>query len=222
MTLIAQLTDLHVLAGGALAYGRVDTLEHLRRAVDHLNALPLDGIAITGDLVENGRSESYETLRPELDRLFAPWWPIPGNHDGPAFWDVFADCMTETKRGLGHVVRLPGLRIVMLDTTTPGAARGRVDAAGADWLATAMPGAEPTLLAVHHPPVPTGIAHMDRIGLDGADRLADALSARPPLAILAGHIHRTIHGSLRGIPVIVGPGPAHAVSLASARTRLPR
>ena len=76
-----------------------------------------------------------------------------------------------------------------------------------------MPGAEPTLLALHHPPVPTGIAHMDRIGLDGADRLADALSARPPLAILASHIHRTIHGSLRGIPVIVGPGPAHAVSL---------
>ena len=75
MTLIAQLTDLHVLAGGALAYGRVDTLEHLRRAVDHLNALPLDGIAITGDLVENGRSErlrdAASRARPPLCALMA-------------------------------------------------------------------------------------------------------------------------------------------------------
>ena len=213
MPLIAQLTDLHVLAGGALAYGRVDTAGHLRRAVDHLDALPLDGIVVTGDLVEDGRAESYATLRPELDRLAAPWWPIPGNHDGPAFWDVFADRMTDPEHGLGHVVCLPDLRIVMLDTTIPGASSGRVDAARADWLAGAMPGEGPTLLAMHHPPVPTGIAHMDRIGLAGADRLARTIVAHPPLAIVAGHVHRAIHAGFRGTPVIVGPSPAHAVTL---------
>ena len=213
MPLIAQLTDLHVLAGGALVYGRVDTLAHLRRAVDHLGSLLLDGIVVTGDLVDDGCAESYATLRPELDRLAAPWWPIPGNHDGPAFWDVFADRMTGAERGLGHVVRLPGLRIVLLDTTIPGAASGRVDAARADWLARAMPGEGPTLLAMHHPPVPTGIAHMDRIGLAGADRLARAIAPHPPLAIVAGHVHRAIHAGLGGVPVIVGPSPAHAVTL---------
>jgi 3',5'-cyclic AMP phosphodiesterase CpdA len=209
--LIAQLTDLHVLAGGALAYGRVDTLGHLRRAVDHLNALPLDAIVITGDLIDDGRAESYATLRPELDRLTAPWWPIPGNHDGSAFWDVFADRMDDAQPGLGHVVRLPGLRIVMLDTTVPGASGGRVDAARAEWLARVMPGNAPPLLALHHPPVATGIAHMDRIGLAGADRLSGVLGS--PLAILAGHIHRTIQATLAGTPVIVAPSPAHAVTL---------
>ena len=177
MTLIAQLTDLHVLAGGGLAYGRVDTIGHLRRAVDHLSALPLDGVAITGDLVDDGRLESYETLRPELDRLAAPWWPIPGNHDGPAFWEVFADRMDRAEPGLGHVVRLPGLRIVMLDTTVPGRAGGQLGADRAGWLARAAPGDGPTLLALHHPPVDVGIAHMDRIGLAGAHRL---LGRSPP------------------------------------------
>lgn len=213
MTLIAQLTDLHVLEGAAPAYGRVDTLGHLRRAVDHLNALPLDGIAITGDLVDDGREGSYATLRPELDRLAVPWWPIPGNHDGPAFWDVFADRMSGAERGLGHVVDLPGLRIIMLDTTVPGAAGGQIAANRADWLARALPDDASALLALHHPPVPTGIAHMDRIGLKGAARLAEALAPHPPLAIVAGHIHRTIHAALDGIPVIVGPSPAHAVTL---------
>lgn len=212
MMRIAQLTDLHILGGGALAYGRVDTLGHLRRAVDHLNALPLNGIAITGDLVDDGREESYATLRPELDRLAAPWWPIPGNHDGATFWEFFADRLSGAERGLGHVVDLAGLRIVMLDTTVPGAASGRVDADRAEWLARALPGDTPALLALHHPPVATGIAHMDRIGLEGADRLAAVLAPHPPLAIVAGHIHRTIHATLAGIPVIVGPSPAHAVT----------
>lgn len=214
MTLIAQLTDLHVIGGGARAYGRVDTLGHLRRAIDHANALPLDGIVVTGDLIDDGRPESYATLRPELDRLAAPWWPLPGNHDGPGFWDAFADRMIDPAPRLGHVARTDGVRVVCLDTTVPGAAGGRIDAARAEWLARALTGDEPTLLALHHPPVPTGIAHMDRIGLDGAALLAEAMADHPPLAILAGHIHRTIHSSLRGVPVIVGPAPAHAVTLA--------
>ena len=213
MPLIAQLTDLHVLQGGALAYGRVDTLAHLRRAVDHLNGLPLNGILVTGDLIDDGRAESYATLRPELDRLTAPWWPLPGNHDGPAFWEVFADRMEAAEPGLGHVVRLPGLTVAMLDDTIPGAAGGRVDAARAAWAARALDVAGPTLLALHHPPMATGIAHMDRIGLDGADRLAEIVAARPPLAILAGHIHRTILGRLGTVPVVVAPSAAHAVTL---------
>jgi 3',5'-cyclic AMP phosphodiesterase CpdA len=213
MARLAQLTDLHVLAGGAPAYGRVDTLGHLRRAVDHLNGLPLDGVVVTGDLIEDGRAESYATLRPELDRLSAPWWPLPGNHDGPAFWDLLADRMPEAEPGLGHVVRLDGVWLVCLDTTVPGAPGGRIDAARADWLGRALPGDGPAILALHHPPVATGIAHMDRIGLAGADRLAAVVDRHPPLAILAGHLHRTILARLGAVPVIVGPSPAHAVTL---------
>ncbi|KIT15046.1 metallophosphoesterase [Jannaschia aquimarina] len=211
--LIAQLTDLHVLADGAPAYGRVDTLGHLRRAVDHLNALPLDGVIITGDLVEDSSADSYATLRPELDRLAAPWWPIPGNHDGPAFWDVFDDRMTDPAREIGHVVDLPGLRLVLLDTRVEGDPFGRVDAARAGWLAEALDADLPTLLAMHHPPIRTGIAHMDRIGLEDLDALTAALQPRPPHAILCGHAHRTIQGRLGGVPVLVAPSSADAVAL---------
>ena len=215
MTLIAQLTDLHVMAGGALAYGRVDTLARLRAAVDHLNGLDPapDAVIVTGDLVDLGTPEEYDVVRPELDRLAAPYLPIPGNHDGDAFWTAFADRMTDPVPHVGHVATVGGVGIVLLDTRVPGAARGLVDERRAAWLEDVLAGDGPTLLAMHHPPIRTGIAHMDRIGLDGADRLAEVIRAAPPLAIPCGHIHRTIHGTLAGVPVVVAPSPAHAVTL---------
>lgn len=213
MTLIAQLTDLHVCAPGALAYGRVDTMAHLAAAVDHLNALRPDGIVITGDLTDHGSTEEYTHLRPALDRLEAPWWPIPGNHDGPPFWDAFADRMTDPVRDVGHVVDLESLRLVLLDTSVPGAAHGEITEARAPWLAEALSARRPTLLAMHHPPFGTGIAHMDAIGLRGGERLADALRPAPPLAVACGHIHRTIMGTVAGVPARVAPSCAHAVAL---------
>ena len=122
--IFAQLTDLHACGPGTLAYGRVDTLPFVMRAVARLNALRprIEAVVISGDLAERGAPAEYAALRPVLNRLEMPWWPIPGNHDGAAF------------------------------------------------------------------------------------------APAPPLAILCGHVHRTIHGTLSGVPAIVAPSPAHAVA----------
>ena len=218
MTRIAQLTDVHARPPGGLAYGRVDTNAHLDAAIDHLNAFHdaqgLDGVVVTGDVVDLGQLAEYATARAALDRLHAPWWPIPGNHDGDAFWDVFADRMPGAVRGVGYVAACGDLALTLLDTRVPGASHGAVTDARAVWLAGALSdAAAPALLALHHPPIRTGIGHMDAIGLRGLDLLAEALSARPPAAILAGHVHRTIIGAFAGVPVLVGPSPAHAVIL---------
>jgi 3',5'-cyclic-AMP phosphodiesterase len=54
MTLIAQLTDMHILEHGVLAYGQVYTAGFMSRAITHLNGLSTrpDLVVITGDLVE--------------------------------------------------------------------------------------------------------------------------------------------------------------------------
>lgn len=217
MTLIAQLSDLHVRDGGALAYGHVDTRGFLARAVDHLNALAPrpEAVIVSGDLVDLGTAGEYAIARAELDRLAMPWLPIPGNHDGDVFWDVCADRMTAPTRDVGHVALVGGVRIVLLDTRVPNALGGRIDAARADWLAARLAESDgPTLLVMHHPPITTGIGHMDAIGLGGVERLEAALArGTAPLSILCGHIHRTIIGRLGAIPVIVAPSPAHAVTL---------
>jgi len=72
--LLAQLSDLHIKAGGRLSYGVVDTLGALRLAVDRLNALQPrpDALVITGDLVDFGTPEEYATLREVLAELAMP------------------------------------------------------------------------------------------------------------------------------------------------------
>jgi 3',5'-cyclic AMP phosphodiesterase CpdA len=164
--------------------------------------------------VDLGKPGEYAVARDALDRLRAPWWPIPGNHDGDAFWDVFEDRLTGAVRDVGHVARCGELTVVLLDTRVPGASHGEVTEKRAAWLAAALSdAAAPALLALHHPPIRTGIGHMDAIGLHGLERLADALAEAAPVAILAGHIHRTLVGAFASVPVLVGPSPAHAVIL---------
>lgn len=215
--LIAQLSDLHIRAGGVLAYGHVDTLQFLRGAVTHLNALrPAPAcVVVSGDLGDLGTRDEYAIVRGELDKLAMPYHPIPGNHDGDPFWDVFADRMVDPVRHVGHVVDLGSVRIFMLDTRVDGEQHGFFDDVRADWLSRRLrEGGPPALVVMHHPPIETGIGHMDLIGLQGKDRLRALLRDGPaPIAILCGHIHRTIISSIEGTPVIVAPSAAHAVSL---------
>ncbi|MDH7480280.1 MAG: hypothetical protein QHH02_09735, partial [Syntrophomonadaceae bacterium] len=55
----------------------------------------------------------------------------------------------------------------------------------------------PTLMAMHHPPFQTGIAHMDAMGLrEGGEALAEVLGRHPQVRrIVCGHLHRSIVGT---------------------------
>jgi 3',5'-cyclic AMP phosphodiesterase CpdA len=66
----------------------------------------------------------------------------------------------------------------------------------------------PTIVAMHHPPLVTGIPAMDDVGLVEADRLAVAkvmTRNRQVRRILSGHVHRTVVGTAGGCPVFVCP-----------------
>jgi 3',5'-cyclic-AMP phosphodiesterase len=66
----------------------------------------------------------------------------------------------------------------------------------------------PTVVAMHHAPIVTGISAMDGLGLPGGERAAlGALLARSPQVrrVVAGHIHRAAFGLLGGCPVFACP-----------------
>src|SRR3546814_20988115 len=74
MARLLQLTDLHVVAPGALASGVVDTRALLRAGIDHLidrlDAIgPIDAVLVTGDVSDDGSDESYAFTRAQLERL---------------------------------------------------------------------------------------------------------------------------------------------------------
>ena len=224
--ILAQLTDLHVCKPGTLFAGSIDTLAQVEHAVARLNALRprMDGVVISGDLVDRGDAVEYAALRPMLDRLEMPWWPVPGNHDGDVFWDVFADRLPGAVRDVGCAIEHAGARIVLLDTRVPGADHGLLDAARLDWLGArfAAGTSGPCVLVMHHPPFDTGIEFMDGIGLHGRERLPGVLAPSPPLAILCGHVHRTIRSDVGGVPATIAPSTAFAIDFDPTPGAVPR
>ncbi|TKI05510.1 phosphodiesterase [Martelella alba] len=217
---LVQISDLHIKAGGRLSYRKVDTLGALKNGVAQINALtPLaDAVVVTGDLTDFGRPEEYAEARRALDRLSAPWFAIPGNHDDrAAFRQAFADKDWLPCQGAflhWTTDRFP-LRLIGLDSTVPGQPWGALCAERLEWLErqlAALP-AKPTVVMLHHHPFYSGIGHMDRQNLRDTRPLQHLLAGAPQVELLlCGHVHRFMVTRLGSTPVCSAPGLAHQVA----------
>ena len=218
--LLAQLSDPHIVPKGELLLGEIDTARFLREAIEHVNRLDPqpDLVLLTGDLVNEGRPDEYEHLREHLDALRAPFHLVPGNHDlTPALRDTFPDHVHGASGRADGVIEGP-LRIVTLDSSRYPEPGGSLDPDQLEWLDRALSDApdQPTVVAVHHPPFATGIAHMDAMALDAvsAAGLATVIADHPQVErILSGHLHRSISRRFAGTIALTAPGTAHAVQL---------
>lgn len=219
---IVHLSDTHLLAGNPPLGGRYDTAANLRRTLDAVEALGIrpDAIVFTGDLTDLGEPEAYralrETIEPVAARLDAPLVWVAGNHDErPAMRRELLD-LSATEEPLTGVHDLGGLRLVVLDTTVPGWHHGDVDEAQLAWLRgiLATPAPLGTVLAMHHPPVPSHIPFFDILELRDQGRLADAIAGTDVRAILAGHLHYSTSGTFAGIPVSVAAATCYTMDLA--------
>jgi Icc protein len=226
-TVLVQLSDPHVVAPGRLLAGRVDTPSLFAQAVAAVLALrPLPAaIVVSGDLVERGTAAEYRHLRALLAPLPGPVWLMPGNHDDRvALRQVFPDhaelaAPADGDAALAPFVlwerRLDGLRLLALDTVVPGASHGTLCARRLAWLDRRLRAepSMPTLVAMHHPPFRTGIAHMDAMGLlKGSDALAALLLQHPQVErVICGHLHRPILRRYAGTLAMTVPSTAHQI-----------
>jgi len=219
--LIAQITDCHVTAAGTLAYGVVDTNRFLAAAVAHLNALRPrpELVLITGDLVDGGRPDQYAMLRDLLAPLELPYRLMPGNHDDrEALRAAFADhgYLRADGEFLHYTIEDHPVRVIALDTVVPGRPEGELCPRRLGWLAKRLAEApeRATLIAMHHPPVDTGILHMDAMRCFGEAELGALVEDYPCVVrIVAGHVHRPVVVGWRGTVVQICPSTAHQVGL---------
>lgn len=221
MTLIAQISDLHVQVPGDRAYGVVDTNPLVINAINHLNSLdPQPNLVIaTGDLTHRGTQAEYEQLQVILSQLNAPIYLLPGNHDHRAhIRQVFSrhDYLPDSLGHLSYTLEDYPVRMILLDTTIPGKAGGIVDADRLTWLEAQLTAntTKTTILFMHHPPFPTGIAMMDNIGLEGSTELANLIHNHPQVVrVSCGHLHRSIHCQWAGTTASTQPSLVHQVVL---------
>jgi 3',5'-cyclic-AMP phosphodiesterase len=218
-TLIAQISDLHIKRQGALAYNRVNTAAALTRCVAELNRFSPqpDLVVISGDLADTPTAEEYAHLKSLLAPLRIPFAAIPGNHDDRAQMRAALPQDGAPAQGAINLARTVGeLDIFLIDSSTPGMNYGTLDAATLQWLDVTLAAstARPALLFLHHPPLVTGITHMDVQNLRNADALAGILRRHPRVRLVAaGHVHRAVLTTFAGIAAPICPAPNHAVAL---------
>lgn len=195
---IVQVTDPHLRR----AELREATEAGLRRAVATILDLPRQpaAVVITGDLTDTGDPAEYASAVELLAPLPMPVHLIPGNHDDPVALGAAFGAQPDA-------VTADGLRLVLCDTTIPGAAGGRLDTERLEHT-LGVDADTPTIVALHHPPLFTGIPLLDEIGLEPGtrERLAGVLERhRQVQRVVCGHVHRASFETLGGCAVLTSP-----------------
>jgi 3',5'-cyclic AMP phosphodiesterase CpdA len=208
---VAQVSDPHLLAGGRLQYGVIDTEARLRLALDRLARLEPrpQALVFTGDLADRAEPAAYARLRelvePAAEAMGAEVVWVMGNHDerAPYSQGLFGE---ESEAPQDRVHDVAGLRIVALDTSVPGYHHGDLTDDQLAWLTEvlATPAEHGTLLALHHPPTPVPMLRAaEIIELVDQQRLADVIAGTDVRGILGGHFHLTSFATFAGVPVSV-------------------
>jgi 3',5'-cyclic AMP phosphodiesterase CpdA len=218
----ATVSDLHL---GARSFGHrgtiLDPFDHAEphpvrcaaAALDETVAWGAERIVVKGDLTNGAQPHEWRRYAEQVHRLPVPVDALPGNHDhGPTHIrghlhpPQAAEAFGLSIAAPVLVRDLPGVRIVLGDTTLEGAHGGHLGAVRSDLLDAAAE-ADPAggvVVALHHQLQPNllpegwppGIAH--RASLDLLDDLG---AAHPHVLVTSGHTHRHRRWGRAGVVV---------------------
>ena len=202
--LIAQITDLHLgFDPDAEDEYKVRRLRAVLARLKAMDPRP-DLLMVTGDIADRGDDrKSYRRYREAIAGLPFPVFSMMGNHDSRAeFIEAFPDHPHEG--GFIHyAVEGHPLRIVALDSLEPGRHGGNFCERRAAWLRARLDEAPdaPTLIAIHHPPIDTGIPWLtEKPSAAWIARLRGVIEGRANIVgMIAGHVHRPLTTMWNGV-----------------------
>lgn len=222
--ILVHLSDTHFLADGAALYGAVDTDHTVHRAFEqlHRSGIRPDAIILTGDVADRGEADAYRRIRGIVESAAARWnariiW-VMGNHDQrEPFRTELLGQVPADQYPVDQTHDLDGLRIIALDTSVPGYHHGEVTDDQLRWLADVLkqPAPRGSILALHHPPIPTPLPLMSVLELQDQPKLAAVLAGSDVRAILGGHLHYSTQGLFAGIPVSVAAATCYTMDLSA-------
>ena len=213
--LIAQISDSHILARTSdqpVASLRADCL---RRTVADINRQRPDAVVFTGDTVQHGAPEEYAVLRELLAPLDAPLYLVPGNRDEKtalrmAFRGL--SCWPEAGPFLHYTVEEHPLRLVAVDSTSPGERKGVFCPSRQAWLDGVLleQPKRRTIIFIHHPPFDVGNHYVGGYRRpEEAAALAEIVGRHPQVAgLLCGHVHWPVEIRWAGTEARITPSIA--------------
>ena len=183
----------------------MDTDQSLCDVLDVIKALEKpDMILATGDISNDTGVASYERFV-DIVKGYFPKIPIawlPGNHDDPMNMDMVPDLP------IGDLVSVNGWNLILLDSRIPMEEGGALEENELQRLDTELARAKnkPTMVFLHHQPVPVGSRWLDQYVVKNASAFFDVIDKYDNIrAISWGHVHQEFNAQRKGVALIATP-----------------
>jgi len=219
---LIQISDTHLSADPAAVSWGLNNQARLERVLDHaLRHTPRpDAVLLTGDLVHDESPAGYRRLTRMLATLPAPVLCLPGNHDDPA---AMRRLLSKPPLRFGGSHRVGGWLVILLDSHVDGRDGGALapsELAALERTLGHNP-QRPTLVCLHHHPVPVGSAWLDRMGLSNAADLFHILDRYAQTrGIVCGHVHQAFESRRGDLRIMTTPATTRQFRPRSTRFAL--
>ena len=203
---ITHFTDPHLYGSETESLRGVATLPALTATLANAQAgeWPPDAVLVTGDIVQDDPA-GYTHFRRVFGSLGMPVLCLPGNHDEPK-------AMRRALQGhpfvTGGYVDMGPWRIVLLDSSVPGSASGRLGPQSLADLEQALSGARGRhcLVCLHHHPVAMSSRWLDEVALENPAEFLQVIDRHTNVrAIVWGHVHQAFDGLRKGVRLLATP-----------------
>lgn len=202
---LLQITDCHLgSTPGEMLLG-LDTDQSLYDVLECLRAQESpDIIVVSGDVSNDGGVPSYERFINIVTQFFpsVPLAWLPGNHDDPMSMDQVKNLPIEAHHKIG------GWNIILLNSRIPMEEGGDLDDAELARLERELAANPdmPTVVFLHHQPVPVGSEWVDQYVVKSADRFFEIIDRYINVkAISWGHVHQEFVSKHNDIPLLATP-----------------
>lgn len=202
---LIQITDPHIGPRRDYRLAGVETHETLRLVLAEIGSLAPrpELICVTGDVAADGAADAYRLFSQQIQFLDLAYQWLPGNHDDLR---VIQEGFTATP--YWPLLEIGDWRVISLNSAQANAVGGHLDEDELAFLEHCLsrePEA-PTVLFMHHPPIPVGCAWLDAQRIDNAARLAAILGRYTNVrGIFTGHVHQAFHTRWAGTEVHTAP-----------------
>jgi Icc protein len=201
---VVQISDCHVSADPDAIYRGINPRTAFEQVLPAVIDWKPDLILLTGDLAEDASDEAYAYLATHLAKLDSPILTLPGNHDYAARQNHH---FVSTAVDEPLVFEASHWRVILLNSAVENQIAGSLSDNQLEQLERELSANDkPTLVALHHQPLPVGSPWIDRYPLLEPEKLYSCLENEGNVqAVVWGHIHQEFSEERGDISLLGSP-----------------
>lgn len=204
---LIQITDCHLGSTTGETLLGLNTDESLVDVLKLVSAAEprLDLVVASGDISNDGGTPSYDRFIARVNRCLpkTPLAWLEGNHDDPDGMKAIL-----SSRPFEKAMTIGGWRIILLNSRIPGEEGGALTTRELERLDNQLaeyPG-HPTMIFMHHQPVPVGSAWVDQYVLANAEDFFAVVDKHAQIKAIAwGHVHQDFTSTRKGVKLFATP-----------------